>query len=678
MLSKLLIVRKENLQKQTAQLSLYRNLFPELFITVNPHLESFTDISYLKAADEQKRRVEFAEQANSTKSEFLANISHEMRTPLNAVLGLSGLTLEMEGLDEEAVINLEKIYSSGSTLLNIINDILDISKIEAGKLELIPNEYDVPSLINDVITQNILRIGSKLIAFTLNISSDIPAALYGDDLRIKQVLSNLLSNAFKYTREGTVELGMRSEYAEYGEAVWLTAWVRDTGMGIRPEDVEKLFSDYSQVDTKANRKIEGTGLGLAITKKMIELMGGTIGVESEYGKGSIFTIKFKQKFVTDTVIGETVVNNLKSFRYSNDKRKQSSRIARIKMPYARVLVVDDNLTNLDVAKGLLKPYGMQVDCLTRGQQAIDTIRAEEGKYDAVFMDHMMPEMDGIEATQLIRQIDTVYAKNVPIIALTANAIIGNEEKFLSNGFQDFLSKPIDLPRLDEALRRWVRDKTKENQAMEAESENPLPTKSQPSILKFQIDGANLKKGLERFGGDEEVFLGVLRSYAVNTRPVLQRIREVNKDNLGDYATDVHGIKGSSRGIFAIQIADLAEKLEIASKKGDLNYVNENNARFIESTEKFIINIEDILATANAQNPKRKKDKLDTEVLHKLIFACGNYDIDGVDEAMTEIEEYEYESESEGELKVWLRANVLEGNYKEIAERLSNLTEREDV
>jgi len=638
-------------------------------------LESFNDISHFKKAEEQKRMLEVAEQANSAKSEFLANISHEMRTPLNAVLGLSGLTLEMDGLPEEAAMNLEKIYNSGSTLLNIVNDLLDISKIEAGKLEMIPNEYDIPSLINDVITQNVLRIGSKLIKFSLDISPDIPALLYGDDLRIKQILSNLLSNAFKYTKEGNVELGIRSEYAEGNEDVWITAWVRDTGVGIRPEDIKKLFSDYSQVDTKANRNIEGTGLGLAITKKMVELMGGTIGVESKYGEGSVFTIRFKQKFVSNTPIGESVVNNLKNFRYSDSKRKQSSRIVRIKMPYARVLVVDDNVTNLDVARGLMKPYEMQIDCVTRGQQAIDAILAEEGRYSAVFMDHMMPEMDGIEATQRIREIDTDYAKNIPIIALTANAIAGNEEKFLNKGFQDFLSKPIDLPRLDEALRKWVRDKSKEKDFQDEEQLANNETEVGGRLTCKIISGLNISKGLKRFGGDEEVYLNILRSYTVNTLPVLERIKDVDKDNLLNYATDVHGIKGSSYGIYANSVGDLAEELEKASKAGDFHFVNKKNKRLIKLTERLIIDINDMLSNIDAENPKQKKNKPDREALLKLMSACEDFDIDSVNKAMAEIGEYEYESGTD--LIAWLKDNILEGNLDEIAERLSALTKEEN-
>jgi len=586
-----------------------------------------------------------AEAANNTKSEFLANISHEMRTPLSAVLGLSGLTLEMEDLSEEAAINLEKIYSSGSTLLNIVNDILDISKIEAGKLELFPAEYAVPSLINDVITQNILRIGSKLIEFKLDVSAEIPSVLCGDELRIKQILNNLLSNAFKYTKEGTVELGMRSETDKENGTVWLSAWVRDTGIGIRKEDIAKLFSEYSQVDAKANRSIEGTGLGLAITKKMIDLMDGSIDVKSEYGKGSVFSARLKQKFVTDVPLGETVVNNLKGFRYSNAKRNQNSRLARIKMPYARVLVVDDNPTNLDVAKGLMKPYGMQIDCVTGGRQAIDAILAEDVIYSAIFMDHMMPEMDGIEATRRIREINTGYAKNIPIIALTANAVAGNEEKFFSSGFQGFLSKPIDLHRLDEVLRRFVRSKDTE----------------------INIDGIDIEKGLERFENDILAYRDILHSYAVHTRPVLSAIKAVDKDNLADYAIKVHGIKGSSRGIFADRAGDLAEKLEAAARARDFDFVKENTPELIEITEKLIAEIERVLNAADTKNPKKKKDKPDNSLLLKLVAACENYDIDEIDNVMAEIDEYEYETDAG--LSAWLRDNILEGNFEEIAKRL---------
>jgi len=398
-------------------------------------------------------------------------------------------------------------------------------------------------------------------------------------------------------------------------------------------------------------------------------------VESEYGEGSVFTIRIKQKIIADTPIGESVVNNLKNFRYSDAKRKQSSRIVRIKMPYARVLVVDDNITNLDVAKGLMKPYGMQIDCVTSGQQAIDAIRNAEGKYSAVFMDHMMPGMDGIEATQRIRDIDTDYARNIPVIALTANAIEGNEEKFLNKGFQAFLSKPIDIPRLDDALRHWVRDKSKEKNIPDEKQPANSNAAAGERLIDKKIPGLNIDKGLKRFGDDEEVYLNILRSYTANTQPILERIKAVNKDNLINYGTDVHGIKGSSYGISANAVGDLAEELEKASKAGDFDFVNKHNKGLIELTEKLIADINNMLSNIDAENPKQKKDKPDREVLLKLMSACENFDIDGVNKAMAEIGEYEYESGAD--LVAWLKDNILEGNLDEIAERLSALIEKEN-
>jgi CheY-like chemotaxis protein/two-component sensor histidine kinase len=381
-------------------------------------------------------------------------MSHEMRTPLNVVIGLSELTIEVDGLSKDVRENLEKINSAGTTLLSTVNDILDISKIEAGKFELVPVEYDIPSLINDSITQSIMSIEDKPIQFVLDFDENIPTNLYGDDLRVKQILNNLLTNAFKYTREGTVKLSISCEYEnsphpkkEENGTIWLVARVSDTGKGIRKEDIDRLFIDYIQVDTLSNRKIEGTGLGLSITKRIVEMMDGAIFVESEYGKGSVFTVRFRQNFISGETIGAEVVKNLKNFQYSNSKRKKNSQMIRIRLPYARVLVVDDVVTNLDVVKGMMKPYGMQIDCVGSGYEAVEAIRIGKVKYNAVFMDHMMPGMNGMEATKIIREeIGTEYAKNLPIIALTANAIVGNREMFLSNGFHDFLSKPIEIAR----------------------------------------------------------------------------------------------------------------------------------------------------------------------------------------------------------------------------------------
>jgi PAS domain S-box-containing protein len=415
-------------------------------------LESFSDISHIKKAEEAKS-------ASEAKTRFIANMSHEMRTPMNVVVGLTDLMLE-ENEPVNVKENLKKINTAGNTLLGLISDVLDMSKIEAGKLELTPVQYDVASLLNDIITLNMIRLEERPITFRLDITEELPSTLYGDDLRVKQIVNNILSNAFKYTRKGNVTLGMSCTRTERDD-IWASFYVTDTGIGIRPEDLDKLFSDYNQLDTRANRNVGGTGLGLSITKRLVELMEGEITVESEYGVGTTFRVRIRQRFVNEKTIGKETVNNLCDFHYTDNKKKAYEKFVRPDLSYARVMVVDDMQSNLDVAASMLRKYKMHVDCVLSGQAAIEKISIEKPVYDAIFMDHMMPEMDGVEAAAAIRALGTRYAQTIPIIALTANAIAGNEQMFLENGFQAFLPKPINIMSLDLAVRRWVRDKSKE-------------------------------------------------------------------------------------------------------------------------------------------------------------------------------------------------------------------------
>ena len=533
--------------------------------------------------------------ANEAKSNFLANVSHEMRTPMNAIIGLSELMLSEDEIQGEVRERLNKVYGAGMTLLGIVNDLLDISKIESGKFELVEEVYDLPSFINDTVTLNIMRITDKPIEFKLSIDETLPDRLIGDDLRVKQVCNNLLSNAFKYTREGTVEWRL-SCYRE-GDTVWMTSLVKDTGIGIKPEDLNKLFSDYSQVDTKSNRKIEGTGLGLALARRMVEMMGGGITVESEYGKGSTFTARFRQKFVSDVTIGLNVVENLKRMNYSKNQLETKARFVRIQLPYARVLVVDDVQTNLDVARGMMKPYGMKVDCVTSGREAVGLIQKREVTYDAIFMDHMMPEMDGIEAARIIRHgIGTDYAKIIPIVAMTANAIVGNEELFLRSGFQAFITKPIDIMLLDSVIRHWVRDKSVESEYADRHAEVDKPR------IDMTVPGLDLEECLERLGGDEEVLRDILDSYVLTTPIMLKKICAVTRENLSGYAVTVHGIKGSSRNICAETVGRLAEALEHAAKADDFAFVEANNSAFIQAVEEQIAQISNFLSGTQTLTP----------------------------------------------------------------------------
>ena len=548
--------------------------------------------------EEAFRAKERAERASESKSNFLATMSHEMRTPLNAIIGLAELAIGSDMTQEEILDTLEKIYYSGTTLLGTINGLLDISKIEAGRFDLIPVEYDMASLINDTAALNSVRIGSKPIQFMIDVDENLPYLFYGDELRIKQMINNLLSNAFKYTQEGRVHW-TTTGYWE-GERFFITFKVSDTGIGIREKDMAVLFKEYHQLDSKANRNIEGTGLGLALVRKIAGLMGGSISVTSEYGKGSTFTLRIQQRPLSSKPIGKDTALNLAHMRFTQSKLARNAQLTRLEIPYASVLVVDDVQTNLDVTKGMLKPYKMHVDCATSGQQAIDAVRNNTVQYNAIFMDHMMPGMDGIEAAQKIREIGTEYAKTVPIIALTANAIVGNDKMFMQKGFQAFLSKPIDIFRLDAEIRRWVRDKSLESSSKlgllppTSESETPTEQVSQELGNNWKIEDVDKEAALARFGGNESTYLTILQSYVVNTPALLDKIGTCTEENLPDYAISVHGIKGTSYSIGADKVGKLAESLEQAARQGGIRYISRHNDDLIKATEELIERIKVVL------------------------------------------------------------------------------------
>ncbi|MCL2222120.1 MAG: ATP-binding protein [Oscillospiraceae bacterium] len=388
-----------------------------------------------------------AENASKSKSDFLSKMSHEMRTPMNAILGMSEIILAMD-VSEKVLTHAKTIKQSGNHLLSLINEILDISKVESGKLEIANRRYLFHSVVNDVVSIIRARNSNAELRFYVYMENDTPNALIGDEVRVRQILLNVLSNALKYTKNGHFSLEIRSESSKE-DYVTLTMTIKDTGIGIKSEELNILFDEFTQLNTWTNREIEGTGLGLAITRNLLGLMGGTIEVQSVYGEGSEFTIVLPQKIQSpDTLPAPPATDP-----YCLDDFSCKKFVDKFTAPDAHILVVDDVDINLLVAKAFLEPYGVKIELLAGGEDAVDAVAI--GDYDLVFMDQMMPGMDGIEAVKIIREMDGEKFSSLPIVALTANAIVGVKEMFLENGFDDFISKPIDMENLHSILLRYL-------------------------------------------------------------------------------------------------------------------------------------------------------------------------------------------------------------------------------
>ncbi|MHC6202988.1 ATP-binding protein [Breznakiellaceae bacterium SP9] len=589
--------------------------------------------------------IKVAEKSNIAKSQFLATMSHEMRTPLNAILGFSEIELQNEQYSIDKQINLEKIYNSGSLLLGIINDILDVSKIDSGNLNLIEGEYSFPGFINDTIQLNMARIGSKPLEFCLELDETIPVRLKGDELRLKQILNNLLSNAVKYTQEGLVRLHV--DFVNKGQTGIFTYIVSDTGQGIKKEDIGKLFSDYVQLNAKANRSIEGTGLGLSITKRLIDMMGGTITVESEYGRGSIFTVVLEHEIIEQQAIGKKTVEQLKKFEFSSKSNRRMG-MPRLYMPSGRILLVDDVQTNLDVARGLLLSYGLSIDCVKSGPDAIAKIENADKdpgqtKYDLVFMDHMMPLMDGIETTKRIRNIKSDYVRKLPIIALTANAVAGNKEMFLQNGIDDFLAKPIDTKMLDAILKKWI---AKEKQLPNPKSRplNPLHA-ADKSVPRLDLDtahdelpniaGLDTKEGLSRSSLDIKAYKALLRVF---THDVAERIPKIKaaleESEFTNYGIYVHALKSAAYNCGAQKAGDLAAALEADYNAGHYKNLRERTEEYLEHLSVLNRDITDFL-NSGAVNPQDTSGGLtiDQTYLHALQAALVSMNVELVNKLL---------------------------------------------
>ncbi|MCL1928643.1 MAG: ATP-binding protein [Treponema sp.] len=637
-------------------------------------IEVVQDITKIKEMEKE------ALSASKAKSDFLATMSHEMRTPMNAILGIAEIQLQDDTLPPKTREALDKIYNSGDLLLNIINDILDLSKIEAGKLELTPAEYKIASLISDTVTLNMMRIGSRSIEFKLSVDENMPSILYGDELRIKQILNNLLSNAIKYTKEGMVKLsaslepstetavsvktGAVTESGGKENNVMLVFKVSDTGQGMTSEQVNNLFDEYSRFNMEANRTTEGTGLGMSITRNLVQMMNGKISVESEVHKGTVFTVRIPQKDTDSGVLGRELAESLEKFQVNGVKQMKRAQVVFEPMPYGSVLVVDDVESNLYVAKGLMAPYGLTIETVMSGIDAINRIKSGS-VYDLIFMDHMMPEMDGIDAAKNIRDLGYTH----PIVALTANAVVGQSDIFLANGFDSFISKPIDVRQLDSTLKKYIKNKqppevtgTVPEQRAERRSEE-----TQPAAAPLHSWSSAPDKLIARLA---KFFIRDAQKAITTLESIHEKRPSYGDDGIKLYMISVHGMKSALANIGEPDLSAVAFKLEQAAKE-------KNTAVMENDTPEFLSGLRKIIEKLSLQDSENKKDEAMNETsddvrtylrgkLFVIIDACKIYDRKSAKDTITELRQKAWSPLTQ-ELLDAMAMHLLNGDFIEMSQ-----------
>ena len=545
------------------------------------------DMTDIKAyINEIKRVRRQAEKASIAKSEFLANMSHEIRTPMNAIIGLNDIIMEECG-DTEIYAHAKDVQSAAKNLLAIINDILDLSKVEAGKMELVYVDYYIKVLTDEIMGMMDMAASQRGLILKYECDKTIPCRYNGDDGRIKQILINILSNAVKFTNKGYVRAYITGKPGRTADEEMLIFYVEDTGCGIREEDLGKIFEDFRQVDSKRNRNAEGTGLGLAIVKYLVELMEGTIEVESTYGKGTTVTIMIPQK-----IVDASPVSQMPELPQEEQKISDS-----FTAPGVKVLIVDDNVINRKVARGFLKNYGFDLTEAASGPEAVDLVR--DVRFDIIFMDHMMPGMDGIEAAEIIRR-DCGENGTAPVmIALTANAMEGMREHFLACGFQDFIAKPLDRRELNNTLLRWVPEKYRQTDGIEEEVKPLDPTA-------FQIDGIDMKAAMQYYSGDNEGFADLLELYCIDGKRKMELLRELVDSDMLRYQIEVHGLKSASANIGAMKVSAMAREQENAAAQGDRELITEKFPLLLAEYETLLAHIGQFLEWRKEEHAKKEK------------------------------------------------------------------------
>ena len=609
------------------------------------------------------------------KSEFLATISHEVRTPINAIIGLTEIHLQQLSLPPYVAKDVQTVFDNGILLLEMMDKIFDFSKLQQNKLEVMPRDYYLRQIIKDLCNFNIEGIRNKNLEFSVDVDENLPKELFGDDEKIKQVLSNLLSNATKFTEKGSIKLTVK-EIERTDKLVHIFFSVKDTGIGISDKNRLNMLSEFSQIDCSCSRKYGGIGIGFSIAREFVNLMGGKIEINSEIGKGSEFSFVIEQKIIDSAPIEKFETDDIFNFeKEANTSKKHEQQIPF--MPYGKVLIVDDIKTNLDVTKGLIVPYGLEVDCVTSGKDAIKAIEKKRKIYDLVFMDHMMPDMDGIQTVQHIRKINDAYAQDLPIIALTANITV-SKTVFFENGFNDYITKPIDKVDLNNILMKYIYSKQSPETLAEAKKKKMIVYEnkiSDNSVLEYvktaKINELDIIMALNYFGNDVETYISVLTSFVNNMLKLMDKIKLVKEDTLPEYAILIHGIKGSCYGIGANVCGNLAKELEITAKKGDFDQVEYKNRYFIQNMSSLISRIDNLLSEIKEIKEKtdnrKEKDKPDAGLLEQLLKATVAYDLETINILVAELDKFRYKKD--GDLVAYLKTCVANFTYDKLETKL---------
>ncbi|MBE5878626.1 MAG: response regulator [Lachnospiraceae bacterium] len=599
-----------------------------LFITGIYMTTENPDAVLAEQLEKEKRR---ADSANAAKTNFLANMSHEIRTPINAVLGMNELIMrESKEADiKKYALNVDRAAKS---LLSIINDILDITKIEAGKLKVISAEYSVESVLRDVITMISFKANVKDLAFKVQVDENIPAMLMGDDIRLRQILVNLLNNAVKYTQKGSVTLKVTMLPVE-GDKARIRFLVKDTGIGIKEEDMEKLCAPFERIEEKRNRNIEGTGLGMSITKQLLELLNSRLEINSVYGEGSEFAFELCQEIVDSTPIGpmeETKLEEASEYRQS------------FEAPEAGILVVDDNELNRKVFAGLLKATRVQIDEACGGRECLSKV--QEKKYDIIFLDHMMPDMDGMETLHAMKELGEFPSKEAPVVILTANAIVGAREKYLEEGFDAFLAKPIDYKKLEALVAELLDESLVQvvsvpgDYRAESVENSELPS----------IEGLDWNYAGQHFQ-DTESMLETVRFFADSLEFEAQTLFVLSTDIATEegrkaYCTKVHSMKNSAATIGIIPLAGMAKVLEDAARGGEVEVLQSVTPVFLSTWRSYGDKLAAVVKrNAGKKNAKEHKEEIDS-LLVQVRTAAEDMDIDALDLLWKQLAEFECEGE----------------------------------